>query len=77
MVPQEQLYDLVFDPLEGGNRALDPAAEPVLEEMRSRLQRWMRATGDPLLQGPVPAPTGAQINDPDDLSPRAKVRVVT
>ena len=76
-VPQEQLYDLVFDPLEGGNRALDPAAEPVLEEMRSRLQRWMRATGDPLLQGPVPAPTGAQINDPDDLSPRAKVRVVT
>ena len=76
-VPQEQLYDLVFDPLEGGNRALDPAAEPVLDEMRSRLQRWMRATGDPLLQGPVPAPTGAQINDPDDLSPRAKVRVVT
>ena len=37
--------------------------------MRGRLLRWMQATDDPLLQGPVPAPPGAVANDPDGLSP--------
>jgi len=41
-----------------------------LAEMRARLERWMRATDDPLLRGPLPAPPGAIANDPDGLSPR-------
>jgi hypothetical protein len=30
----------------------------------------MQATHDPLLDGPVPAPKGAELNDPDQLSPQ-------
>jgi arylsulfatase A-like enzyme len=66
----EQLYDLVFDPNEAHNLAGDPSMRQVLGEMRGRLERWMRATNDPLLLGPVPAPVGAKVNDPDGLSPR-------
>lgn len=67
--PEEQLYDLVFDPNEAANVAADPGYEPVLRELRERLERWMDQTGDPLLDGPVDAPPGALVNDPDDLSP--------
>ncbi|HEY64962.1 MAG TPA: sulfatase [Caldilineae bacterium] len=75
-VATEQLYDLVFDPNETRNLADDPAMAGVLEEMRGRLERWMRATDDPLLRGPVPAPPGARVNDPDGLSPREPTRTV-
>jgi hypothetical protein len=30
----------------------------------------MHRTSDPLLNGPVPAPHGAQINNPDGVSPK-------
>jgi len=36
--------------------------------MRGRLDRWMKATRDPLLEGPVKAPSGAKLNRPDQLS---------
>ncbi len=75
-VATEQLYDLVFDPNETRNLVDDPAMAEVLEEMRGRLERWMRGTDDPLLQGPVPAPPGARANDPDGLSPREPARVI-
>ncbi len=68
-IAQEQLYDLVFDPGEACNVADDPSLAPILEEMRTRLQRWMSSTDDPLLHGPVPAPPGAELNDPDQVSP--------
>jgi N-sulfoglucosamine sulfohydrolase len=73
----EQLYDLVFDPNEAHNLADDPSAVDVLEDMRARLDRWMRTTDDPLLHGPVPAPPGASANDPDGLSPREPARAVS
>jgi N-sulfoglucosamine sulfohydrolase len=41
----------------------------VLEDMRARLETWMRETEDPLLDGPVPAPEGAEVNGRDQLSP--------
>jgi arylsulfatase A-like enzyme len=66
----EQLYDLVFDPNEAHNLAGDPSMAEVLADMRGRLDRWMRETDDPLLHGPVPAPAGARVNDPDGTSPR-------
>jgi N-sulfoglucosamine sulfohydrolase len=68
-VDPEQLYDLVFDPAERHNVVADPDLRPVVEEMRGRLDRWMRRTNDPLLKGPVPAPSGASYNDPDALLP--------
>ncbi len=69
-VDAEQLYDLVFDPNEAANLVSDLALAPLLDEMRGRLERWMRETNDSLLHGPVPLPEGALANDPDGLSPR-------
>jgi hypothetical protein len=71
-VAREELFDLVFDPAERRNVAADAANAPVLAEHRERLDRWMKATGDPLLKGKVPAPRGALANDPDGLSPKEK-----
>jgi len=51
----------------------DPALEPVLRDLRARMDRWMRETRDPLLKGSVPLPQGAIINDPDGMSPREPV----
>ena len=67
-IPQEQLYDLLFDPNEAHNLAEDPQHAGILEEMRRRLKRWMHETKDPILDGPVPAPTGAELNTRDQLS---------
>ena len=74
-VPQEQLYDLIFDPSETHNLAGESSVAEVLDEMRGRLERWMRNTDDPLLHGPVPAPSGARFNDPDGLSPQEETLV--
>ena len=76
-VATEQLYDLVFDPNEADNLAGRPEAAAVLADLRARLARWMEATVDPLLAGPVmPAPPGALVNDPDGSSPRDPPRAV-
>ena len=69
IVPREALYDLVFDPAEQCNLATDPHFAPQLSDMRQRLERWMESTGDPLLHGPVKAPPGARVNNPDGVSP--------
>jgi N-sulfoglucosamine sulfohydrolase len=66
--PLEQLYDLVFDPNEANNITNDLSVALVLEEMRTRLDDWMRDTNDPLLHGPVAAPPGAELNEPEQLS---------
>jgi arylsulfatase A-like enzyme len=68
-VAAEQLYDVLFDPVETCNLAGNPAFAGALAEMRGRLDRWMERTDDPLLRGPVPAPEGAHVNAPTDLSP--------
>jgi N-sulfoglucosamine sulfohydrolase len=69
-VAREQLYDVVFDPNETRNLAGDPAYGKPLAEMRARLDAWMKRTADPLLEGPVKAPAGAVVNDPDGISPK-------
>ena len=66
---QEQLFDLMFDPNEACNLVSNPSMAGVLDDMRSRLAEWMRATDDPLLKGPVPAPSGARVGSPDGISP--------
>jgi arylsulfatase A-like enzyme len=67
-VPREELFDLVFDPQEERNLAGDEAHAGVRDELSERLERWMRETDDPLLDGPVPAPTGARYNLPSHRS---------
>jgi hypothetical protein len=64
----QQLYDLVRDPYELLNLATDPPHSDVVGDLRTRLERWMRVTGDPLLDGPVAPPAGAEFNLPEQLS---------
>ncbi len=66
----EQLYDLVFDPQERANLVWDDRHGAVLNEMRTRLERWMRDTADPLLDGPIPLPEGAAVSPAELVSPR-------
>ena len=68
-VAREQLFDLYLDPLEECNLAGDPSSADVLVDMRSRLDRWMEETDDPIRLGPIPPPPGAEINDADQVSP--------
>lgn len=66
----EQIYDTLLDPNERINLIDDPGHAAVLADMRERLDNWMRDTDDPLLQGHIPAPPEAELNDPDGRSPR-------
>jgi N-sulfoglucosamine sulfohydrolase len=66
--PREELYDLLFDPNEAHNLVTSPDHHGLLAVMRARLERWMEETGDPLLDGHVPAPPGAEVNDPTGIS---------
>ena len=75
-IAAEQLYDTFFDPAEIHNLAQQAGYAGLLQEMRSRLDDWMQATDDPLLQGPLAAPPTALLNSPDDPSPRSPTRRV-
>jgi len=68
-VVEERLYDLIFDPTEGNNLVGQPHASEILNDMRSRLESWMKRTDDPLLNGSVPAPEGSRIDDSDWYAP--------
>jgi N-sulfoglucosamine sulfohydrolase len=66
--PREELYDLLFDPNESNNLAESPDHADLLAVMRQRLETWMQTTDDPLLDGFVPAPAGAEVNDAGGIS---------
>jgi N-sulfoglucosamine sulfohydrolase len=84
-LPAEALYDLMVDPNEscnllalrspelsggGGGGAGDPQCAAVLQDMRARLDRWMRETRDPLLTGRLDPSPGMVVNPADDESPQ-------
>ena len=72
--PREALYDLRFDPDETHDVSAVPRYAAVLTEMRARLDDWMRQTADPLLNGDLPIPPGARVDDidaPDPIRPGA------
>jgi N-sulfoglucosamine sulfohydrolase len=75
-IPFEQLYDVALDPNEAHNLIDDPAYADVRRDLTQRLERWMRETGDPLLDGPVAPPPGAEINTPDQRSPSEPTMLV-
>ncbi len=66
--PRLELYDLIMDPTEMRNLAELEDFAPVREELDDRLREWMVQTRDPLLDGPVPVPDGAVVNDPAGTS---------
>jgi arylsulfatase A-like enzyme len=76
-VAREQLYDLIFDPNETHNLANDPAYADAKNEMSKKLDSWMHSTNDPILKGPVPAPHGAEVNDPNGTSPQEPTQHVS
>ena len=57
--PAEELYDLRTDPLETRDLASDPNSAGILEDLRGKVDAWMRDTGDLLLRGDWP-PTPEQ-----------------
>jgi arylsulfatase A-like enzyme len=67
-LPEEELYDHIFDPAEVRNLASDPGRSEILKDLRQRLETWMETTDDPLLKGPVELPPGGITNDPGDIS---------
>jgi arylsulfatase A-like enzyme len=70
LTTREELYDLTFDPNENSNLVNEPRMAADLADLRSRLDRWMMETHDPLLKGPVPPPPGGLVTNPDADSPR-------
>lgn len=54
--PPLEFYDLHDDPLEYHNRIDDPDYAAAAAELRQHLLDWMRATGDPILAGPITSP---------------------
>ena len=52
--PEYELYDCEADPWERRNLAEDTSLAEVRKDLGGQLEQWMRATGDPILNGPIP-----------------------
>ena len=66
---EEALYDLIFDPNERNNLAASPSFQPVLGEMRVRLEKRMQETNDFLPASGIPLPPAALLNPRAGLDP--------
>lgn len=51
---EEELFDVESDPDEFVNLANDPDRREIREELRAKVESWMRRTDDPLSKGPIP-----------------------
>ncbi|MFB5188711.1 sulfatase family protein [Alicyclobacillus fastidiosus] len=67
---REMLFDLYLDPAERVNCAHRAAYQEVYNDLAERLDRWMRATADPILNGPVLKPATALVNKRTCISPQ-------
>lgn len=63
--PAEELYLLDTDPWELDNRADDPWLLPLRNELAEKLTNHLRASADPVLDGPVPPPPAPLRNKVD------------
>ena len=68
-LPEEALYDNLFDPQHRNNLAEDPAHADALADGRTRLDAWMKRTDDPLLTEAVPIPRKILYNPHTSDSP--------
>ena len=68
-VAEESLFNLVFDPHERCNVIDRPDLQDVANEMRERLEEWMRDTNDPILDGPIPFPASGRLTNADHYHP--------
>lgn len=66
---REQLYDLMFDPMERENLAASPEHATIKTALAATLHQWQEETDDPLLHGPLPIPSNAIIVEPEKYSP--------
>ncbi|MCZ8516684.1 sulfatase [Paenibacillus filicis] len=66
---KEMLFDLYLDPVERINLVHKDNYHPIYQELAEKLDRWMKETGDPLLNGKVEKPVNAIANKRDCLSP--------
>lgn len=67
-VEEEMLFDLALDPMERSNLIGSRNYSGIHRDLAQRLQSWMRVTDDPLLQGSVPIPAGALVNQRECVS---------
>lgn len=70
-IPRDRvcLYDLVADPAERINLALRPEYADDLRELSAVLDKWMRDTNDPLIDGPIPLRPGQVANRTESATP--------
>ena len=73
---QEMLYALYCDPDQQTNLVDRPDMRNVKKDLRNHLERWMKETNDPLLEGDVPLPKGAWTTDADAPSPGTEPFIV-
>jgi len=66
---KESLYDLINDPCETNNLINEATHLPILNNLRMRLDNWMKKTNDPLIHGYVEVPQDVVLDDPDSISP--------
>jgi uncharacterized sulfatase len=52
--PDEELYEIAYDPYQIHNLADDPAYKQIKEDLRKRLEDHLKATGDPRMEGKDP-----------------------
>ena len=71
----EELFDTLFDPNETVNLVEDCDYAGVVAHLSAELTENMRCTGDPLLDGHVPLPTGIKDTPPDGYDPRLPAEV--
>jgi arylsulfatase A-like enzyme len=75
--PSVELYDLIRDPWERHNLAGSAETRDIESTLAGQLDDWLASTGDPILDGVVPAPPGywehfcAKPNGPGALPPAA------
>lgn len=68
-VAKEELYDLYLDPQEMVNLAGGDEHADILRDMQGRLDEWMTATADPLVQENYAVPPEIIVNPPGGMPP--------
>lgn len=69
---KDMLFDLYLDPTERNNLITDATYDEIRNDLSLKLEKWMRETNDPLLNGRVKMPQNARINTVHCLSPNSK-----